>query len=69
VATSSILLVAFLINPIGQTSQKQYVSAQENTIVSSYNNTSTNATFSSQTHNYTSSSPGPVNSWIIESNN
>jgi hypothetical protein len=46
VATSSILLVTFLINPIGQTSQQQYVSAQENTIVSSYNKTSTNTSFS-----------------------
>ncbi|HEY9385484.1 MAG TPA: MBL fold metallo-hydrolase [Nitrososphaeraceae archaeon] len=69
VTTSSILLVTFLINPIGQISQQQYVSAQENTTVSSYNKTSTNASFFPQIHNYTSSAPGPVNSWIIESNN
>ncbi|HEY9386663.1 MAG TPA: MBL fold metallo-hydrolase [Nitrososphaeraceae archaeon] len=69
VAASSMLLATPLINPIGQTSQQQYVFAQENTTVSSYNKTNTNGTFSPQIHNYTSSPPGPVNSWIIESNN
>jgi hypothetical protein len=69
VVAASSMLVTALINPIGQTSQQQqYVFAQENTIVSSsYNKTGTNATFSPQIHNYTSSPPGPVNSWIIES--
>src|SRR5919108_30935 len=66
------MLVTSLINPIGHTSQQQqYVFAQENsTIVSSSSNkTSTNATFFPQIHNYTSSPPAPVNSWIIESKN
>jgi glyoxylase-like metal-dependent hydrolase (beta-lactamase superfamily II) len=65
------VLVTSLINPIDQGSQQQYVFSQENTIAasSSYNNTATNATFFSLIHNYTSPSPGPVNSWIIESTN
>jgi glyoxylase-like metal-dependent hydrolase (beta-lactamase superfamily II) len=64
------MLVTALINPIGQSSsQYHHAFAQENTIVSSNNKTNTNATFSPQIHNYTSSPPGPVNSWIIESNN
>jgi hypothetical protein len=54
VAASSMLLATPLINPIGQTSQQQYVFAQENTTVSSYNKTNTNGTFSPQIHNYTS---------------
>jgi glyoxylase-like metal-dependent hydrolase (beta-lactamase superfamily II) len=67
---ASSVLVTSLINPIGQTSKQQYVFAQENIIGSLYNyKTSTNATFSSMIHNYTSSPPGPVNSWIIESIN
>jgi glyoxylase-like metal-dependent hydrolase (beta-lactamase superfamily II) len=68
---ASSMFVISLINPIGQTSpQQQYVFAQENTIiVSSNNKTNMNATFFLQIHNYTSSPPGPVNSWIIESTN
>lgn len=70
VVASSILIIS-LINPIDQTSQRQYASAQENTITSSNNNnkTTTNTTFFPQVHNYTSSPPGPVNSWIIETTN
>jgi glyoxylase-like metal-dependent hydrolase (beta-lactamase superfamily II) len=68
VMMASIILVTSLINSIGQISQQQNVFAQENTSVSSFNKTSTNATFL-QIYNYTSSPPGPVNSWIIESTN
>ena len=67
---ASSMLVTSLINQIGQTSQQQYVFAQQNTIVSLYNDkTSTNATFFPQIHNYTSSGLAPVNSWIIETKN
>jgi glyoxylase-like metal-dependent hydrolase (beta-lactamase superfamily II) len=70
VSASSLMLVTPLINPIGQTSsQYQHVIAQQNTIVSSNNNTTTNATLFPQIHNYTSSHPGPVNSWFIETDN
>lgn len=65
---ASSMLVIFLINSIDLTSQQQYVFAQENTTPSSYNKTSTSTSFP-QIHNYTSSSPGPVNSWIIETEN
>ncbi len=67
VVTSS-MLVIFLINSIDPTPQQQYVFAQENTTPSSYNKTTTN-TFFPQIHKYTSSSPGLVNSWIIETEN
>jgi glyoxylase-like metal-dependent hydrolase (beta-lactamase superfamily II) len=75
---ASSMLVSSLINPIGQTSQQQYVFGQDNTIASSTDNnnnnnnnnkTSTNTTFFPQIHNYTSSGLAPVNSWIIESKN
>src|ERR687888_652239 len=69
VTASSLFLVTSLINPIGQTLQQQYVFAQKNTAVSSYNKTSTNNTTFPQIHNYTSTPPAPVNSWIIESKN
>jgi hypothetical protein len=70
-ATSSSVTVGIsLINSTDQTSQQQYVFDQENTIASSNNNnnnkTSADITFFPQIHNYTSSPPGPVNSWIIE---
>lgn len=71
VVASSIFIIS-LINPIDQTSQRQYASAQENTITPSNNNnnkTTTNTTFFPQVNNYTSSPPGPVNSWIIETTN
>jgi glyoxylase-like metal-dependent hydrolase (beta-lactamase superfamily II) len=68
VMTGSSMFVIFLINPAGQISQQQYVSAQEDTTVSPSNKINANTTFP-QIHNYTSSPPGPVNSWIIESAN
>jgi glyoxylase-like metal-dependent hydrolase (beta-lactamase superfamily II) len=54
----------YSINPVDQISQQQFAFAQENTNVSS----STNTTFP-RIHNYTSSPPGPVNSWFFESAN
>jgi glyoxylase-like metal-dependent hydrolase (beta-lactamase superfamily II) len=71
VVVASSTLVTSLINPIGQTSsaQQQYVFAQDNTTVSSYNKTTTDTTFFPQIHNYTSPPPAPVNSWIIETTN
>jgi glyoxylase-like metal-dependent hydrolase (beta-lactamase superfamily II) len=63
---ASSMLVTSLINSIDVPSQQYYVFAQEKINVSSYNKT--NATFP-QIHNYTSSAPGPVNSWIVESAN
>ena len=72
VMASSLFLVTSLINPIGQISQQQqqYVFAQKNiAALPSYNKTSTNNTTFPQIHNYTSSPPAPVNSWIIESKN
>jgi glyoxylase-like metal-dependent hydrolase (beta-lactamase superfamily II) len=71
VVVASSMLVTSLINPIGQTSstQQQYVFAQDNTTVSSYNKTTTDTTFFPQIHNYTSPPPAPVNSWIIETTN
>ena len=70
-AVASSVLVTALVNPIGQASpQQQYVFAQGSTIAAaSYDNTTANATFLPQIHNYTSPPPGPVNSWIIESKN
>jgi len=65
---ASCMMVPSLFNSIDQTLQQQYVFAQEITNVSSYNKTNANTTFP-QIHNYTSSPPGPVNSWIIESTN
>jgi glyoxylase-like metal-dependent hydrolase (beta-lactamase superfamily II) len=67
VTASSLFLVTSLINPISQISQQQYVFAQKNTGVLAYNKIST--TTLPQIHNYTSSPPAPVNSWIIESKN
>jgi len=70
--SSSIMVGISLINSIDQTSQQQYVFAQENTIASLNNNNnkiSADITFFPQIHNYTSSPPGPVNSWIIETAN
>ena len=70
-AVASSVLVTALVNPVGQASpQQQYVFAQGSTIAAaSYDNTTANATFLPQIHNYTSPPPGPVNSWIIESKN
>ncbi len=65
---ASTMLVTSVINSIDMIPQQQYVFAQEKINVSSYNKTSTNTTFP-QIHNYTSSPPGPVNSWIVESAN
>jgi glyoxylase-like metal-dependent hydrolase (beta-lactamase superfamily II) len=67
IATSG-MLVIFSINSIDHRWQQQFAYAQETTNVSSYNKISTNTTFP-QIHNYASSPPGPVNSWIIESAN
>jgi glyoxylase-like metal-dependent hydrolase (beta-lactamase superfamily II) len=69
VAASSLFLAGSTINLKGQISPQQYVFAQKNTIVSSYNKTSSNATFLPLIHNYTSSGLAPVNSWIIETKN
>jgi glyoxylase-like metal-dependent hydrolase (beta-lactamase superfamily II) len=68
VMTGSSIFVTFLINPVGQISQQQYVFAQENIITSPSNKINASTTFP-QIHNYTSSPPGPVNSWFIESTN
>jgi glyoxylase-like metal-dependent hydrolase (beta-lactamase superfamily II) len=70
---SSFLLVSLLISPIeGRISSQQRVFAQEITTTLSSSNdlneTDSNAAFL-QVRNYTSPSPGPVNSWIIESTN
>jgi glyoxylase-like metal-dependent hydrolase (beta-lactamase superfamily II) len=67
------MLAIFLINPIdqiGQISYQQYVFGQENTNISSSssNKIGTITTFP-QIHNFTSTPPAPVNSWIIESRN
>jgi glyoxylase-like metal-dependent hydrolase (beta-lactamase superfamily II) len=62
------ILVIFLINSIDVTSQQQYVFAQVNSSPPTNNKTNTDTTFP-QIHNYTSSPPGPVNSWIVESAN
>ena len=62
-------LAGSLINPIGQISQQQYVFAQKNTTLLTVNKTSADNTTFPQIHNYTSSPPAPVNSWIIESKN
>jgi glyoxylase-like metal-dependent hydrolase (beta-lactamase superfamily II) len=67
ITASSLFLVTSLVNPVSQISQ-QYVFAQS-TDLSTYNKTSTNNTTFPQIHNYTSSPPAPVNSWIIESKN
>ena len=55
-AVASSVLVTALVNPIGQASpQQQYVFAQGSTIAAaSYDNTTANATFLPQIHNYTS---------------
>ena len=73
IITALSILLIFLINPIsqlGQISYQQHVFGQENTNVSSSssNITSTSITFP-QIHNFTSTPPAPVNSWIIESRN
>jgi glyoxylase-like metal-dependent hydrolase (beta-lactamase superfamily II) len=62
------LLIISVINSIDLIPQLQHVYAQDKINVSSYNKTSINPTFP-QIHNYTSSPPGPVNSWIIETKN
>jgi glyoxylase-like metal-dependent hydrolase (beta-lactamase superfamily II) len=71
ITTGLSMLVIFLINPISQLGQyQQHVFGQENTNVSSSlsNKMSTSITFL-QVHNFTSTPPAPVNSWIIESRN
>jgi glyoxylase-like metal-dependent hydrolase (beta-lactamase superfamily II) len=68
------MLAIFLIIPIdqiGQISSQQYVFGQENTNLSSSsssNKIDASTTFP-QIHNFTSTPPAPVNSWIIESRN
>jgi ribonuclease BN (tRNA processing enzyme) len=71
VVVLSITLLTTLVNSIDQTAQQQYVFAQDDTIGSSNNSNKTNTdiTYLPQIHNYTSSPPGPVNSWIIETTN
>ena len=72
ITTALSMLVIFLISPvsqIGQISYQQYALGQENTNASSTsasNNISTGITFP-QIHDFTSTPPAPVNSWIIES--
>jgi glyoxylase-like metal-dependent hydrolase (beta-lactamase superfamily II) len=73
IATLGILLTISinLASPTNQWLFLQYVFGQENTNVSSSltsGNTSTGLTFP-QIHNFTSTPPAPVNSWIIESEN
>jgi predicted metal-dependent RNase len=58
------MLMTSVINSIDLMPQQQYVFAQDKINVSS----GTNTTFP-RIHNYTSSPPGPVNSWIIETKN
>jgi glyoxylase-like metal-dependent hydrolase (beta-lactamase superfamily II) len=69
IIVSSMFLVTYMINPIGRISQQQYVFAQKNTALSTYIGTSINNTTFPLIHNYASSPPAPVNSWIIESKN
>jgi glyoxylase-like metal-dependent hydrolase (beta-lactamase superfamily II) len=69
IIVSSLLLVTYVVNPIGRISQQQYVFAQKNAALSIYNGTSINNTTFPLIHNYASSPPAPVNSWIIESKN
>src|ERR687888_2491255 len=69
VTASSLLLVTSLINPVGQISQQQYAFAQKNTGILADNRTSDNNTTFPRLHNYASTPPAPVNSWIIESKN
>lgn len=74
ITTALCMLVIFLINPvsqIGQISYQQYVLGQENINASStsaLNKISTSTTFP-RIHDFTSTPPAPVNSWIIESKN
>jgi glyoxylase-like metal-dependent hydrolase (beta-lactamase superfamily II) len=63
VMTGSSLFVIFLVN-VDLTLQQQFAFAQENANVPLFINTSL-----SRIHNYTSSPPGPVNSWFVESTN
>lgn len=69
IIVSSVLLVIYVINPLGRISQLQYVFAQKNSALSTYNGTSINNATYPLIHNYASSPPAPVNSWIIESKN
>jgi glyoxylase-like metal-dependent hydrolase (beta-lactamase superfamily II) len=55
-----------LINPTSQRPLQQYVFGQESTNVSSSLTSDNGLTFP-QIHNFTSTPPAPVNSWIIES--
>ena len=68
ITTASSMLVLFLINPVSQIDQisdQQYAFGQGNVSISS---SSTNTTLPI-IHNFTSTPPAPVNSWIIESEN
>ena len=62
------MMVTFLISSIDQSPLQQFVFAQQRINASAYDKTITYATFP-QIHNFTSSGPGAVNSWIIESAN
>jgi glyoxylase-like metal-dependent hydrolase (beta-lactamase superfamily II) len=71
ITTLSILLI-FLVNPISQIDQipyGQHVFGQENTNLTSLSNITSNSITFPQVHNFTSTPPAPVNSWIIESKN
>ena len=58
----------FLIGSISQTPLQQYVFAQQRINTSTYDRTIISTPIP-QIHNFTSSGPGPVNSWILESTN
>lgn len=60
----SCISITLLINSTGHTPHQQYIFAQENTEITPF----TNTTFP-RIHNYTSSPPGPGNSWFIETSN
>ena len=73
IITALSILLIFLVNPISQIDQISYgqrVFGQKNVNVSSSssNITGTSIAFP-QIHNFTSTPPAPVNSWIIESRN
>jgi glyoxylase-like metal-dependent hydrolase (beta-lactamase superfamily II) len=73
IMTTSSMLLIFLISPVNEIDQISYqhpVFGEEDTNLSSSssNITSTSIAFP-QIHNFTSTPPAPVNSWIIESRN
>ena len=62
------MIGTFLIGSISQTPLQQYVFAQQRINTSTYDRTIISTPIP-QIHNFTSSGPGPVNSWILESTN